>query len=86
MARKTERLQVSLDIGLRREIEAAAREQDTSLSQIVRQAIRDWAVRRQVESRNSLSSRAFSIAMTACAAKFCSKAICLSVNGRTSCR
>jgi hypothetical protein len=27
MARKTERLQVSLDIGLRREIEAAAREQ-----------------------------------------------------------
>jgi len=29
-------------------------------------------------------SRAFSIAITACAAKFCSRAICLSVNGRTS--
>ena len=31
-------------------------------------------------------SRAFSIAMTACAAKFCNSAICRSVNGRTSCR
>jgi hypothetical protein len=29
-------------------------------------------------------SRAFSIAITACAAKFSSNAICLSVNGRTS--
>ena len=29
--------------------------------------------------------RAFSIAITACAAKFCSSAICLSENGRTSC-
>ena len=29
-------------------------------------------------SRVSVSSRAFSIAITACAAKFCSKAICLS--------
>ena len=35
-------------------------------------------------SRVSVSSRAFSIAMTACAAKFCSRAICLSVKGRTS--
>ena len=35
-------------------------------------------------SRVSLISRAFSIAMTACAAKFCKSAICLSVNGRTS--
>ena len=35
-------------------------------------------------SRVSVMSRAFSIAMTACAAKFCSSAICLSVNGRTS--
>ena len=35
-------------------------------------------------SRVSVKSRAFSIAMTACAAKFCSNAICLSVNGRTS--
>ncbi len=36
-------------------------------------------------ARAIASSRAFSIAMTACAAKFCNSAICLSVNGRTSC-
>ena len=36
--------------------------------------------------RNSLSSRVFSMAMTAWAAKFCTSAICLSVNGRTSWR
>ncbi len=35
-------------------------------------------------SRVSVMSRAFSIAMTACAAKFCNSAICLSENGRTS--
>jgi hypothetical protein len=39
-----------------------------------------------VRERNSPSSRAFSIATTACAAKFCNSAICLSVNGRTSLR
>ena len=33
------------------------------------------------DSRNSLSSRAFSIAMTAWAAKFVTSSICLSVNG-----
>ena len=38
------------------------------------------------DSRNSLSSRAFSMAMTACAAKFVIRSICLSVNGRTSWR
>ena len=32
-------------------------------------------------SRVSVISRAFSIAITACAAKFCNSAICLSVNG-----
>ena len=37
-------------------------------------------------SRVSVISRAFSIAMTAWAAKFCNSAICLSVNGRTSWR
>ena len=37
-------------------------------------------------SRVSVISRAFSIAMTACAAKFCNSAICLSENGRTSWR
>ena len=37
-------------------------------------------------SRVSVNSRAFSIAMTACAAKFCNSAICLSENGRTSWR
>ena len=37
-------------------------------------------------SRCSVISRAFSIAITACAAKFCNSAICLSENGRTSCR
>ena len=37
-------------------------------------------------SRVSVISRAFSIAITACAAKFCNSAICLSVNGRTSVR
>ena len=34
-------------------------------------------------SRVSVMSRAFSIAMTACAAKFSTNAICLSVNGFT---
>ena len=37
-------------------------------------------------SRCSVSSRAFSIAITAWAAKFSSSAICLSEKGRTSCR
>jgi len=37
-------------------------------------------------SRVSVNSRAFSIAMTACAAKFCNSAICSSENGRTSWR
>jgi hypothetical protein len=37
-------------------------------------------------SRVSVKRRAFSIAMTACAAKFCNSAICLSVNGRISWR
>ena len=40
----------------------------------------------QATSRSSLSSRVFSMAMTACAAKFFTSSICLSVNGRTSCR
>ena len=35
-------------------------------------------------SRVSVISRAFSIAITACAAKFCKSAISLSENGRTS--
>ena len=35
-------------------------------------------------SRVSVMSRAFSIAMTACAAKFSRTEICFSVNGRTS--
>jgi len=35
-------------------------------------------------SRVSVISRAFSIAMTACVAKFWNSAICFSVNGRTS--
>jgi hypothetical protein len=38
------------------------------------------------DSRNSFSSRVFSIAITACCAKFVTSSICFSVNGRTSCR
>ena len=38
------------------------------------------------DSRSSLISRAFSMAMTACAAKFDTSSTCLSVNGRTSLR
>ncbi len=38
------------------------------------------------DCRSSLSSRVFSMAMTACLAKFVSSSICLSVNGRTSWR
>jgi hypothetical protein len=41
-------LQVPIDIGLRREIERAAREQDTSLSQVMRTALREWQTRRQI--------------------------------------
>ena len=40
----------------------------------------------QATSRSSLSSRVFSMAITACAAKFWTSSICLSVNGRTSWR
>jgi hypothetical protein len=36
------------------------------------------------DSRNSLSKRVFSMAMTACLAKFVTRSICLSLNGRTS--
>ena len=42
--------------------------------------------RSSVRWRSSFSSRVFSMAMTACAAKFCTSSICLSVNGRTSWR
>ena len=38
------------------------------------------------DSRSSLSSRVFSMAMTAWAAKFCTSSICFSVKGRTSWR
>ncbi|HEX3415472.1 MAG TPA: hypothetical protein VHT21_03560 [Stellaceae bacterium] len=44
------------------------------------------AVCRSSASRVSVRSRAFSIAMTACAAKFFNSVICLSVKGRTSWR
>jgi len=40
--------------------------------------------RSRVRTCNSPSSRAFSIAMTACAAKFSTSAISLSLNGRIS--
>ena len=42
------------------------------------------SVRSSVRWRSSLSSRVFSMAMTAWAAKLLSNSICLSVNGRTS--
>jgi hypothetical protein len=38
------------------------------------------------DSRSSLRSRVFSMAITACAAKFLTSSICVSVNGRTSWR
>jgi hypothetical protein len=44
------------------------------------------AVWRSRLSRSSLSRRVFSMAMTACFAKFVTSSICLSVNGRTSYR
>ena len=44
------------------------------------------SVRSSVRWRSSSSSRVFSMAMTAWAAKFWTNSICLSVNGRTSCR
>ncbi len=36
------------------------------------------------DSRSSVSSRVFSMAITACAAKFFTRSICLPLNGRTS--
>ena len=44
------------------------------------------AVCRSRDSRSSERSRAFSMAMTAWAAKFSTNSICLSVKGRTSLR
>jgi hypothetical protein len=49
MAKKTERLQVPIDLELRREIEKAAKEQDSSCAQIMRTALREWQTRRQAE-------------------------------------
>ena len=46
----------------------------------------DVAVCCSSDCRNSLSSRVFSMAMTAWAAKFFTRSICLSVKGRTSWR
>jgi hypothetical protein len=44
----------------------------------------DVAVCCDNDSRSSLSSRVFSMAITACAAKFVTSPICLSVHGLTS--
>ena len=44
------------------------------------------SLKSSVRWRNSFSRRVFSMAMTACLAKLSTSAICLSVNGRTSCR
>ena len=44
------------------------------------------SLRSSVRWRSSLSSRVFSMAMTAWAAKFVTSSICLSVKGRTSVR
>jgi hypothetical protein len=44
------------------------------------------SLRSSVRWRSSLSSRVFSIAMTAWAAKVVTSSICFSVNGRTSWR
>ena len=44
------------------------------------------SLKSSVRWRSSLSSRVFSMAMTAWAAKFLTSSICLSVNGRTSLR
>ena len=44
------------------------------------------SLKSSVRWRSSLSSRVFSMAMTAWAAKFCTSSICLPVNGRTSWR
>src|SRR6516162_37517 len=44
------------------------------------------SVKSFVRWRSSFSKRVFSMAMTACAAKFFSRSICLSVNGHTSWR
>jgi len=48
------------------------------LSKVTRNSAWRWRI--------SFKSRALSIAMTACAAKFCNSAISLSVNCRTSLR
>ena len=42
------------------------------------------SLKSSVRSRSSLSSRVFSMAITACLAKLLTSSICLSVNGRTS--
>jgi hypothetical protein len=49
MAVKSERLQVPIDLELRREIEKAAKEADSSCAQVMRTALREWQSRRKRE-------------------------------------
>ena len=54
--------------------------------ELITRSTSDVAVCCSSDCRSSLSSRVFSMAMTAWAAKFFTSSICLSVNGRISCR
>ena len=46
---RLERLTVQVAPDVRAEIESAAASEEVSAAAIVRQAIRDWAIRRQIE-------------------------------------
>jgi hypothetical protein len=53
MTKKTERLQVPIDLELRREIEKAAKEQDSSCAQVMRGVLRAWQTRRKRERKTT---------------------------------
>jgi Ribbon-helix-helix protein, copG family len=54
---RLERLSVQVESDVKTEIESAAAKEEISAAAIVRQAIRDWAIRRQVERAQRKAER-----------------------------
>ena len=75
-----------LQHGLEHRLQLAGRAEMTCSTSEVAVCCSSDSVRSSVRWRSSLSSRVFSMAMTAWAAKFSTSSICFWLNGRTSLR